>query len=106
MEKVTDPELERLAILAEECGEVVQAVGKIIRHGYDNYHPKNPDVDNREHLEREIADVIAMVSILWATNDITMPDDEQVMAAVKRKMKYMHHQPVMSASDIMSSLSD
>lgn len=27
-------EVERLALLAEECGEVIQTVGKILRHGY------------------------------------------------------------------------
>ena len=29
---------ERLAVLAEEAGEVVQAVTKILRHGYDRVH--------------------------------------------------------------------
>ena len=32
--QLTPAETERLAILAEECGEVIQAVGKILRHGY------------------------------------------------------------------------
>lgn len=30
---LTPGEAERLAMLAEECGEVIQAVGKILRHG-------------------------------------------------------------------------
>jgi len=32
-------EAERLALLAEECGEVVQAVCKVLRHGYESTNP-------------------------------------------------------------------
>jgi hypothetical protein len=35
--QLTDAEAERLALLAEECGEVVQVIGKILRHGYESY---------------------------------------------------------------------
>jgi hypothetical protein len=31
---------ERLAILAEECGEIVQVIGKILRHGFESTHPE------------------------------------------------------------------
>ncbi|MDJ0712582.1 MAG: hypothetical protein QNJ14_19525 [Woeseiaceae bacterium] len=44
-----DHEAERLAILAEEAGELIQTIGKILRHGYDSYNPDCPsDGDNRE----------------------------------------------------------
>ena len=47
-------ELERLAFLAEECGEIVQAIGKIQRHGYDNTNPDEPaGRTNRERLAKE-----------------------------------------------------
>lgn len=36
---LTPAEAERLAMLSEECGEVIQIIGKILRHGYDSYHP-------------------------------------------------------------------
>ena len=32
--KLTPAQAERLAILIEECGEVIQAATKILRHGY------------------------------------------------------------------------
>ncbi len=32
-------EIERLAILAEECGEVAQAVGKVLRFGWKASRP-------------------------------------------------------------------
>lgn len=36
---LTAAEQERLAILAEEMGEALQIIGKIIRHGYESYNP-------------------------------------------------------------------
>ena len=50
--KLTPAELERIALLAEECGEVIQAVNKIIRHGYESSHPDH-DENNRYDLEKE-----------------------------------------------------
>ena len=32
-------EVERLAILAEECGEVIQVVGKVLRFGFEPCPP-------------------------------------------------------------------
>ncbi len=37
--RLTPAEAERLAMLAEEAAEVIQIVGKILRHGYASYHP-------------------------------------------------------------------
>ena len=31
---LTPAEAKRLALLAEECGEVLQAIGKVLRHGF------------------------------------------------------------------------
>lgn len=50
--QLTPAEAERLALLAEECGEVIQAIGKILRHGYESRHPDGGPT-NREALERE-----------------------------------------------------
>lgn len=54
---------EALLILAEECAEVVQAIFKCQRFGIDNYKPGKPK-SNREHLETEIGDLVAMILIL------------------------------------------
>src|SRR5579872_899269 len=37
--RLTPAQIERLALLAEECGEVMQAVSKILRHGYESRNP-------------------------------------------------------------------
>lgn len=54
---------EILCITQEECAEVSQAVSKIFRFGWESKHPKT-GVNNKEHLEEEIGDLLAMVDIL------------------------------------------
>jgi NTP pyrophosphatase (non-canonical NTP hydrolase) len=56
-------EKEVMDILQEECAEVIQAVSKISRFGLDNFKPGKPKT-NREHLEEELGDLLAMVDIL------------------------------------------
>lgn len=55
---------EVLDILQEEAAEVIQAVSKIRRFGWDNNHPDSPDQNNLEHLEEELGDMQAMIEIL------------------------------------------
>lgn len=54
---------EILCITQEECAEVSQAVSKIFRFGWESTHPKT-GVNNKEHLEEEIGDLLAMVDIM------------------------------------------
>lgn len=54
---------EVMDILQEECAEVIQAVSKISRFGLDNLKPGKPKT-NREHLEEELGDLLAMVDIM------------------------------------------
>ena len=54
---------EVMDILQEECAEVIQAVSKISRFGLDNFKPGKPKT-NREHLEEELGDVLAMIDLL------------------------------------------
>jgi NTP pyrophosphatase (non-canonical NTP hydrolase) len=67
---------EAMDILQEECAEVIQAVSKISRFGLDNLKPGKPKT-NREHLEEELGDLLAMIDILhemdmvsWANLDL------------------------------------
>ena len=59
---------EVMDILQEECAEVIQAVSKIRRFGIDN-SKVGTDQTNRQHLEEEVGDMLAMVDILLI-NDI------------------------------------
>ena len=54
---------EVLCITQEECAEVSQSISKIFRFGFSSYHPATKR-NNKEHLEEEIGDLLAMVEIL------------------------------------------
>jgi len=60
---MNDKEHEVMNILSEECAEVIQAISKCHRFGIDNYKPGKPKT-NREHLEEELGDLMAMVDIM------------------------------------------
>lgn len=90
---LTPAEAERLAILAEECAEVQQAVCKVLRHGYESRWPRAGGPTNREDLERELGHLAAAVKrAVWA-GDVA---DDAIQAAYDEKQeevrKWTHHQ--------------
>lgn len=86
-------QLERLAMLAEEAGEIVQAVMKIMRHGYDQHHPDRPAADNRAELVRELGDLRTVRRMMIRAGDISGPAiDLSAEQKKARLMKYTHHQ--------------
>ena len=62
---------EVMDILQEECAEVIQAVSKISRFGIDNLKPGKPKT-NREHLEEELGDMLAMIDIMLEKSVISL----------------------------------
>jgi NTP pyrophosphatase (non-canonical NTP hydrolase) len=94
--QLTPAEAERLALLLEEMGEAQQVIGKILRHGYDSYHPDDPNgPDNRALLEKEMGDVMAAADMLVLANDLDMVKLARSRAEKSRKVhRYLHHQPV------------
>ncbi|MGE3757361.1 MAG: hypothetical protein AB7H97_06375 [Pseudobdellovibrionaceae bacterium] len=92
--KLSPGEAERLAILAEECAEVIQVIGKILRHGYDSYNPfDDTKQTNRSLLEKECGDISAAQQMLANHDDIRLTAvaqwRERKLINVK---KYTHHQ--------------
>lgn len=92
--KLTPEQVERLAILAEEAAEVIQAVNKILRHGYDNWNPDRTFIQtNRTDLAKELGQ-------LWLAADRVIKldlDKDTVSMAYASKIAsggYMHHQGV------------
>lgn len=77
--KSTDDEI--LSILQEECAEVVQAVSKVFRFGFDAKHP-NEIRNNRQRLEEELGDVQAMISLLVEKNIVS---EQNIKAAEQQK---------------------
>lgn len=93
---LTPAQAERLALLLEEMGEAQQAIGKILRHGYDSQDPDmRPGAvpDNRAALERELGDVTCSLAMLTASGDL---DKEKIFARSEKKTilvrDYLHHQ--------------
>lgn len=103
--RLTPAELERLAILSEECGEVQQIIGKILRHGYESYDPTEvvpenarPTI-NRWLLEKELGDVMWIIRIMCVAHEINADRIEQYAEEKdQRTQKYLHHQPVRHES--------
>jgi NTP pyrophosphatase (non-canonical NTP hydrolase) len=77
---------EILDITQEECAEVVVAVSKISRFGIDNLKPGKPKT-NREHLEEEVGDLLAMVDLMIEHNIIDNDSINIARAAKKDKLK-------------------
>ena len=61
---LTPAQAERLVMLAEDCAGVIHITGKILRHGYDSYHPDRPHVSNRALLGRAVTDLPAVLSLM------------------------------------------
>lgn len=93
---------ELLAMLSEEAGEIVQAIGKILRHGYESTHPDGGPT-NRDSLERELGDLRAIVEELCDNGDI----DEAGMyrselhkrGRIARGEAFMHHRSRREAGE-------
>jgi hypothetical protein len=95
---LTPAETERLALLAEECGECIHIIGKILRHGYDSYNPLSMDKnrpDNRELLTREVGDIYTAIYLMFQERDLQRPLVAR-REDIKREHvnRYLHHNKV------------
>jgi NTP pyrophosphatase (non-canonical NTP hydrolase) len=77
---------EVMDILQEECAEVIQAVSKIRRFGMDN-SKYDTNYTNREHLEEELGDMLAMIDILMVNNIVSWSNLHQAKRAKIEKLK-------------------
>lgn len=71
---LTPGEIERLAILAEECGEAAQAIGKVLRFGWESSSPYRGanGRTNRADLERELGNIRAVVNLMLDAGDVRL----------------------------------
>jgi NTP pyrophosphatase (non-canonical NTP hydrolase) len=77
---------EVMNILSEECAEVIQAISKCHRFGMDNVKPGKPKT-NREHLEEELGDLLAMVNIMLEKGMIHQENLDIAMTNKIEKLK-------------------
>lgn len=85
---------ESLALLAEECAEVIQIIAKIQRHGQFSHHPVSGE-QNWVTLQKEVGDVLAAMRI---AETYKLLDWARVIAARDGKLsrvgQYLHHAEV------------
>jgi NTP pyrophosphatase (non-canonical NTP hydrolase) len=99
--KLTPAEAERLALLAEECGEVLHAIGKVLRHGYESRHPLDgaDGETNRHALQRELGDLHFAMDLL-VHHDLNAG---AVLRAEQSKRErvgvYLHHTKIERAGE-------
>lgn len=90
--KLTPAEIEQFNLIAEECGEGVQAIMKALRHGLHSRHPDDGP-SNKISIEKEMGDIICAISICCEHGPL---DREAIInyARYKRQRvtKYLHHQ--------------
>ena len=90
---LTPAEAERLALLSEELGEAQQAIGKILRHGYNSSNPYDSSTNtNRNYLERELGDVQFAIKLMTDKKDLNYGNVE--LARNKKGVavwQYLHH---------------
>lgn len=73
---------EKLVLLIEECGEVIQAATKCLRFGWDRDHPDYGV--NHEVLAREIGDLMGVLYSLPLNVDLIDTHQRQKMAKAER----------------------
>lgn len=92
--QLTPAEAERLALLLEELGEAQQAIGKILRHGYESHNPTSATVSpsNREALETELGHVRHAIDRMTLAGDLSVL---AITGAMKAKAdsvwRWLHH---------------
>jgi len=72
-----------MAVLQEECAEVIQAVSKINRFGM---HGEWQGITNRQSLITEIGDVLAIIKVLMEETDINITEND-LNVAIEAKLK-------------------
>lgn len=83
--ELTNAQKERLDLLQEECAEIIQAVSKIKRFGFEGKHPRKPEGQtNKEHLEAEIGGLAVVLELLLDAKDVS---EDKCSEAVEYKQK-------------------
>lgn len=85
-------EAERLASLTRALGRASQAASDVLIHGYDDL-PRDSDIPYRQALEREIAELLVVVRMMFGAHDL----DRVAVALAEDSggdhlMRDLHHQ--------------
>jgi len=92
MNHLTPYQMELLGILQEECAEVIQIISKIRRFGIDSYNPAEPsNPTNKDLLNLEIADVLALIEMLKETEDTPINEQAINERTAYKKLKVVRY---------------
>ncbi len=92
---------EALTIMQEECAEVIQAIAKIKRFGFDSHYPNTPPEDNnRKQLNDELGDVLAMMHVLYNLFEI---DAMQIASRARKKLRKLETYSDISRENLIYS---
>lgn len=73
--------------LIARCAELVHIVSKIQRHGFESFHPNDPETTNRFLLKLEVA------RVLYLIRKTGFQADKAAMRTTwSKKMRFMHYQ--------------
>lgn len=93
---------ELFAVLAEECGEVVQRVGKLLRHGIRVNPYSDSDLTlnktNAHYLEEELTDIFTIVDMLGELGVVSVLRIREGIPAKRERLSrpgIMHHSSIL-----------
>lgn len=90
--QLSPAQAELLACVGEESGEISQVVGKILRHGYESHHPDFPLTTNRELLQKELGDLLAIQERLVQAGELdVLAIRRHADAKHKNLPNWLHH---------------
>lgn len=84
---LTDAQEERLKMLAEEAGEIVQCCMKILRHGYNSV-----GYNNKSDLEKELKELWTIYERMAYNGELGRLNFTDVGGVWKNKLPYTHYQ--------------
>jgi len=102
---LTPAQAERLALLAEECGECIHMIGKVLRHGYNSRHPDGGHT-NQTLLAVEVAHANYALNFMVKNGDLMRGVvNEAFKDRARTIQRYLHHQdkPRCAACDYMAA---
>jgi len=78
---------ETLVITQEECAEVIQAISKVLRFGFDSSYPFEDSATTKECLEMEVGQLLCMVDILVEQGVLDATNVRQARSYKREKLK-------------------
>jgi NTP pyrophosphatase (non-canonical NTP hydrolase) len=83
---MNEKQKEIMLIAQEECAEVVQAISKCFRFGFNEKHPSEI-FTNQQRLEEEVGDLLCMIDLMVEKNIINGVAIDTASLKKKEKLK-------------------